>query len=329
MSSGKRDFYGKEITDAIKKACDTLQTPQEDLAIEVVETGSMGIFGLIRKKAHIRAVVKALVPDSNSEAPQEEVPAEKPVSVENEKQPMQEKAAEPSDPVKEPVEPPVAKKTQKTQKAEKAEKAEEAEEAEKTAKKQQNTAPRKAVVETSPESVEVVRQQLEKLLALMTFPSEVTAVLDSGTIRLRVGEEYEEALTGQDGKIIDSLQYLLRKLAARKIEGKIRLSIDIGEFREKRKVELMERAKELAALVKEDGKTQAIPPLNPSERRIVHVALQDDKDIRSRSVGEGLFKKILIYKPGKGKKPGSNNNKRGWRGRRGKSPQKTQENSDS
>jgi len=60
MSPENRDFYAKEVTDAIKKACDTLQVPQEELAIEVVETGSMGIFGLIRKKAHIRAVVKSL-----------------------------------------------------------------------------------------------------------------------------------------------------------------------------------------------------------------------------------------------------------------------------
>ena len=60
MSPGKMDFYAKEVTDAIKKACDTLKVPQEELAIDVVDTGSMGIFGLIRKKAHIRASVAAL-----------------------------------------------------------------------------------------------------------------------------------------------------------------------------------------------------------------------------------------------------------------------------
>jgi len=58
MTSNKKDFYGKEVTDAIKKACDKLQVPQEQLEIEVVETGSTGIFGLIRKKAHIRAFVR-------------------------------------------------------------------------------------------------------------------------------------------------------------------------------------------------------------------------------------------------------------------------------
>ncbi|AGF78308.1 putative RNA-binding protein [Desulfocapsa sulfexigens DSM 10523] len=314
MSAAKIDFYGKEVTDAIEKACDTLRVPQEELDIEVVETGSLGIFGLIRKKAHIRAVVKGLgiISDAGVQEEKHEVSA--------------------------PVKPSRAKakvKAQKTAAPEKVTVAAETNEnetiveavAKEEVKKQ--SAPEKTPVEIQPESVEFVRLQLEELLKLMAFPSEVTAELEDGTIRCQVGDEYEEALTGQDGKIIDSLQYLLRKLAARHVEEKIHLSIDVGEFREKRKVELMERAKELAALVKEDGKTQAIPPLNPSERRIVHVALQEDKDIRSRSVGDGLFKKILIYKPGKGKPPGTG--KRGGRGRRGKagSGQKPQESNDS
>ncbi len=302
MSPANRDFYAKEVTDAIKKACDTLKVPQEELAIEVVETGSMGIFGLIRKKAHIRAVVKSLDLDNGVE-PEKKTQA--PPKLSNDEVKTEEVE-------KEKVAPPSEKITKKPKKAD---------------VKKQKRIPAKSPVEISAESIEVVRQQLEELLGHMGFPSEVTASLDGGTVRCKVGEEHEEPLTGQDGKIIDSLQYILRKLVARKVEEKVRLSIDIGQYREKRKLELAGRAKELAALVKEDGKTQAIPPLNPSERRVVHVALQDDKDIRSRSVGDGLFKKILIYKPGKGKKPGAN--KRGNRGRRGKPVKKTQDSSDS
>jgi len=69
---------------------------------------------------------------------------------------------------------------------------------------------------------------------------------------------------------------------------------------------LQDQARELAALVKVDGKTQVIPSLNAAERRVVHMALQDDKEIRSRSVGDGLFKKVLIYKPGKPRAKGQN-----------------------
>lgn len=316
MSSGKIDFYGKEVTDAIKKACDTLQVPQEELAIEVVETGSMGIFGLIRKKAHIRAAVKGL---------ETEVEASKPK--EKPKSKAKSKAVKPAAPVSPEKEESVVAEVQEDEVVV-TEAAVPSAEALKKASPEEKKKPRPAPVEISLESVELVRQHLEKLLERMDFPSLVTAELENGTINLQIGDEHEEALTAQDGKIIDSLQYLLRKLAARQVEEKIRLSIDIGEFRERRKVELIERAKELAALVKADGKTQAIPPLNPSERRIVHVVLQEDDAIRSRSVGDGLFKKVLIYKPGKGKKPGGN--KRGGRGRRGGKPaKKNQENGNS
>jgi spoIIIJ-associated protein len=277
MSSRKQDFYAKEITEAITMACDALGAAQEDLDIDVVETGSNGIFGLIRKKAHIRAAVRSEEQVAVA-SPEPEEQVEKVVS-------EVETGALAEDSVKEVAKP---------------------------AKKKSSPPPKPAEPVTE-ESAELVRHELSEILSLMGFASDVTAEVDGATVRCQVSDEHEEPLTSQEGKIIDSLQYLLRKFVARKVEEKIRLSIDIGQFREKRKVELMERAKELAALVKEDGKTQAIPPLNPSERRIVHVALQDDKDIRSRSVGGGLFKKILIYKPGKGKKP--NANKRGGRGK--------------
>jgi spoIIIJ-associated protein len=143
----------------------------------------------------------------------------------------------------------------------------------------------------------------------MGCPSTVTVDAEDGTAHCKVSDDHQEVLTSQDGRVLDSLQYLLRKIISKKITGRIQLTIDVGDFREKRFQELKERAIEYAALVKEDGKTQVISSLNPSERRVVHVALQDDPDIRSRSVGEGLFKKVLIYKPGKGRK--NNNRKRG------------------
>ncbi|MBU0959892.1 MAG: Jag N-terminal domain-containing protein [Proteobacteria bacterium] len=295
MSSGKKkDFYGKEVTDAIKEACNSLRVPQEELEIEVVEVGSMGVFGLIRKKAHIRAMVKVAAEEMDNEVPVVDTPV------------VPEPVAEV---VVEEVSPEPIPEGEKEVEQEETSKVEEP--------KGKQRAAQNAPIAIQAESVEIVRQELSELLRLMSFPSEVTAELDGSTVRCHVNGDYEEALTGQDGKIIDSLQYILRKLITRKIEEKVRVSIDIGEFREKRKEELMARAKELAGLVKEDGKTQAIPPLNPSERRIVHVALQDDKEIRSRSVGDGLFKKILIYKPGKGKKPG-NSKRSGGKGQRGR-----------
>jgi spoIIIJ-associated protein len=126
--------------------------------------------------------------------------------------------------------------------------------------------------------------------------------LDNQTVVCKISGEHQDALTGQEGRTLDSLQYLLRKMTTRLLPDRTKLALEVGDYRERRIEELKKRVLELAAQVREDGMTQAIPALNPSERRAVHMLLQDDKEVRSRSVGEGLFKKVLIYKPGK-KKP--------------------------
>jgi len=99
------------------------------------------------------------------------------------------------------------------------------------------------------------------------------------------------------------------------LPDRIMLALNAGDFRERRAEELKVRAVELADKVKADGKTQSISALNPSERRVVHMILQEDKGVRSRSVGEGLFKKVLIYKPGKGRRPASKKRRGGQGGR--------------
>ena len=291
MPLKKKDFYGKEVTDAIKKACDELGVAQEKLDIEVVETGSTGIFGLIRKKAHIRAMVKTPVAAKISAkvpAEEEEVVApplkKSPVGVQASPEPEEngcEGASEDG-----PLEVGGERDDDPEEMA-------------------GDDLPLNAEdVQISQENLDIVQAELSRLLELMGYPSTVQIESSGISVHCFIQGGFEEALTGQDGKTLDSLQYILRKIIARKIPDRLRLSLDIGDFRERRQVELAEKALELAKMVKEDGKTQVLAALNPSERRVVHMTLQEDKDIRSRSVGEGLFKKILIYKPGKGKKTG-------------------------
>ena len=147
----------------------------------------------------------------------------------------------------------------------------------------------------------------------MGLGSEVQVVFADNTVQCTITGPHEEQIVGPEGRTLDSLQYLLRKMASSQLPDRILLALNAGDFRERRAEELRLRAIELAEQVKTDGKTQAIPALNPSERRVVHMALQEDKGVRSRSVGEGLFKKVLIYKPGKGRRP-SSRKRRGGQG---------------
>jgi len=293
MSSKVKDFYGKNVAEAIKEACRDFGVAQENLTIEVLETGSNGIFGLIRQKAHIRAQIQVgeEEPVKSPKKKMEKQPEKKPAAAKTKAEIKQ----------KGPVAPPKEDSQAQNQPEEVVEPP-----AENPAK----PAPAAPVPTELPEEwLSILKDELSTILELMGCPSTVTVEDDSGTAHCRVGDEHQELLTSQDGRVLDSLQYLLRKIIAKKISGRIQLSIDVGDYREKRNLELKELAMQYSGQVKEDGKTQVIPSLNPSERRVVHVALQDDPDIRSRSVGDGLFKKVLIYKPGKGKK--NNGRKRG------------------
>ncbi len=297
MSLDKKDFYGKEVTDAIRNACETLGEAQENLEIEVVETGSTGIFGLIRKKAHIRAVVRAET--ENVEGESLEIDALFETS----------KVTDPPEAEEEIVAP----------KAEPDDLKEEKIEPDDTVPPQEPVVPKKSE-ELSPESLEIVKTELLNLVELMGFPSTVETDVEGNSVNCTLRGEYEENITGVDGKVLDSLQYLLRKIVSRKVQGRVRITVDAGDFRKRRLEQLKVKAVELAALVKEDGKTQVVPALNPSERREIHMVLQEDKEIRSRSVGDGLFKKILIYKPGKGNRSGGRKRSRA-KGRNNKSGQ--------
>lgn len=71
MVKGK-DFYGSTVTDAIAEACQEFSTSQDALNIDILETGSSGIFGLCRKKAHIRVAKKV-----EKESPEQKIEREK------------------------------------------------------------------------------------------------------------------------------------------------------------------------------------------------------------------------------------------------------------
>ncbi|PIE63765.1 MAG: RNA-binding protein [Desulfobacterales bacterium] len=268
MTKGK-DFFGKDITDVMEQACKAFDTTQENLNIEVLETGSAGIFGLCRKQAHIRVTLKKQE-NSAAEAAPNAQPSEKRQNKEKDKGACQNK------------------------------------------KSNRGKGKGKEVPKPSPnkehapaEMLETIQSTVEQLLDHMQCSSAVQVEFDGSTVTCNITGEYEEDIIGSEGRTLDSLQYLVRKMVIQSLPDRVVLALNVGDFRERRSEELKTRALELAERVKEDGKTQAIPALNPSERRIVHMVLQEDKGIRSRSVGDGLFKKVLIYKPGKGRRSGA------------------------
>ncbi len=317
MAKGK-DFYGKDISEVIEQACKELGASRENLDIEVLETGSAGIFGLCKKKAHIRVQLKAV---DSTEPVVAAVPAKVTTSAvtTSETKAAKAKPIEPEQPVsceqedKQPEKQDALVATVPSENQQ--------EESAQTKKEKETSAPLQEVTEEAmlvpptDEDLAAIQKDLSELLSLMGYPSDVHVQYEQNTVHCQVHGRYEQEIVGAEGRTLDSLQYLLRKMVSRHLPDRVMLSLNAGDFRERRADELKTRALELAELVKADGKTQAIPALNPSERRVVHMVLQEDKGVRSRSVGDGLFKKVLIYKPGKGRRTGSRKRRGGQGGR--------------
>ena len=267
--SAKMEYKGTDVEEAIGNACAALNVAREELDIRIISTGSTGIFGLGRKKAAVQVSLK-------KEGDHEE------------KQPASGKKA--STPRVRPDRPASDKKPR----APKARPEQSADSDE----------PDEVVGDpVTPEEMEAIRADVAKILELMGCPSEISIEQDQNNkVHAKISGEFAETLVGPEGQTLDGLQYVMRKIITRKFSQKVLFSLDAGGFRENRMGELQERALRLAKEVKETGKTRTIPAINPAERRMVHMALQDDTEIRSRSVGEGLFKKVLIYLPGKGRR---------------------------
>ncbi|VAW38381.1 RNA-binding protein Jag [hydrothermal vent metagenome] len=281
----EKDFYDKSVTQAIQQACSAFSTSQENLEIEVLETGTTGIFGLCKKKAHIRVNLKKKPGTGAAKTLQQDI------AVEEQPAPETEPEVEKS-PVEQQPQPVAAEETGRP-----------AESPAGPETRKESVSPPAGPEPPTEEVLASIRTDLDRILHLMDCVSEIEVQVEGNTVQCRIAGEYDETILGPEGRTLDSLQYLLRKMTSSRLPEKMLLDIDAGNFRERRTLELQKLAGELADQVKVDGKTQVIPALNPFERRVIHLVLQEDKGVRSRSVGDGLFKKVLIFKPGKGRKP--------------------------
>jgi spoIIIJ-associated protein len=107
-----------------------------------------------------------------------------------------------------------------------------------------------------------------------------------------------DILIGKDGETLEALQYILRLAIAKHYKQAAKILVDINGFREKRKKALTIMAKRLADRVKRTGRHQKTDPLNPYERRIIHTLFKHNKNISTKSEGEGHVKKVVISPSG-------------------------------
>jgi spoIIIJ-associated protein len=202
------EFEGKTVDEAIEKAVQFFNVPQEKIIIEVIADGSQGLFGLIgAKKAKIKA---ALMQDSGEE------------------------------------------KKEKAQKF------------------------------------------LSEILRLAKIPGSVEAELIDKKIFLTIKGDGSGLLIGKKGQTLDALQYLVSKMVNQKPEDRIPVIVDTENYRLRREAKLAIVAQKLGNQAKRQRKSVATELLNPQERRVIYLALQNYPDLLAKSEGEGKLKKVII-----------------------------------
>ncbi len=138
------------------------------------------------------------------------------------------------------------------------------------------------------------KEILETILGRMQEKSSVSVHQEDDRISLRIETEDAGLLIGKQGQTLDALQYLVTKMLAKKSRRKVRITIDVEAYRARHNEALAHLAQKYGEKVKKSGRPIILSPMNPYDRRIVHMALQDDKELKTVSRGEGLYKKVVI-----------------------------------
>lgn len=160
------------------------------------------------------------------------------------------------------------------------------------------------IPEQGPESETAasVRSWCEQVLALAKFELTIRTAETDEQISIRLYGRDAQRLTDRNGELLDALQVLANKaMTSRQVEKDIEL--DCAAFKERRIEELGQRARDTADRVRRDGREELLPAMSPIERRIIHLALQDDRDVMTESRGDGFFKRVAIKPRPAGEQP--------------------------
>ena len=281
-----QEATGKTVDEARTNACALLGVEKDDINVsyEVLEMPQKtGFLGLKLTPAKVRVSVE--LPDEPAAAPA--APVEEPTPVVEEKaapvaaEPVVEETA-PEAPAA--VEEPAAPTEEAAPAEEQAAPAAEGEEVEVPINIEEN-AKVKAAVDYLKDVIEKMGVQDVKFSAVQKGEATI----------IRLDGEKMGALIGRRGETMESLSYLA-SLVANRLEGDyIKLGLDVAGYRDKRESDLTALAQRIGAKVRRTGRSFAMEPMNPYERRIIHSAIGKMEGVRSESKGEGRDRRVVIY----------------------------------
>lgn len=248
------EMTAKTVDEAVAKALKELNITAEEAVVEVLEEGKKGFLGMFSKDAKVRVTAKEVAAPVVEEIIVEEVKVEVETEVE--------------ETVKE--EAPAATE-------------------ERVARE-----PKKFVV--NDEAVAKAREFLQKVFNAMKIEVVMEKFVNKndGTVTFKLHGADMGILIGKHGQTLDSLQYLTNLVANKNSAERVRVIIDVEDYRDRRIETLNRLAYRLADKVKRSGERVALEPMNPHERKIIHMALQNDRRVTTLSEGDEPYRHVVI-----------------------------------
>ena len=276
----------KTLEDAITEALVQLGVTSDRLEYDVIEKGSAGFLGIGMKQAVIRAWRKEepqeeTVDEIAEEFIKEAVPSDITLDIKEEKEPRK--------PKKENREPKKAPQKQVRKETKKEYRKENKSEEKPEIKRETELA--RVEDATVAECENFLRSVLHAMHMEVELHSEVD---EEGALAIEMKGDNMGILIGKRGQTLDSLQYLTNRVANKMQAGYVRVKLDTEDYRRRRKETLENLAKNIAHKVKRTRKPITLEPMNPYERRIIHSALQGDKNVTTHSEGEEPYRRVVV-----------------------------------
>jgi spoIIIJ-associated protein len=279
---------GHNIDDAIERALQRLGVSRDKVEIEIVSNASRGLFGLGGRRAKVRATLRRPL-DLSAAAPAPSAPAASPTAPR--------RAVAPAAPAGDDgrAEPPAQRlRREPTPRA---------------------AAPPRPAPESRPApaaplnhaSIDRARALLAEIVRLTGSEASVEVAQDADDVRLLITGDPSGLLIGRRGQTLDALEYVLHRIMAHDEDVGVRLLVDAENYRLRRREALEQLARRTAERARRSGKPLTLSPMSPRDRRIIHLALQDDPTLTTRSAGSGFYRKVVIVPAGarRGRRPGT------------------------
>ena len=266
----------KTIDAAVSQGLEQLGISREEAVVHVVEQPSSGLFGMFHKKM---AVVDISAPD-------EDVVVEKP-------SPASE-APKVEEPVEETLSVAETKSEEDTSKEVSATETVSEEKANVPSEKKQGREDFVFKPEEQKQTAEEAKAFLEGVFQGMHLSVTMECLMSEERILINLHGDGLGILIGKHGQTLDALQYLTNLAAGKSFRHHYFVLLDVENYRERRKDTLEALAKRLAGKVKRTGEEVRLEPMAAGERRIIHLALQDDRAISTESEGEAPYRYVVI-----------------------------------